>query len=563
MRWFLCLVLASPAGSLAAGLAPSPERPAIDPDPVAPLHVEIPEAEEEESGLSLTPELPFHWCRDAADARPLRIRAAVDGSRFDHGLLTVWNWRNEPIQRVRIEGGRSALLAFRIEGLGSYLLTLDGFSAGTQTARKIRNIARVADLNEARDAFRPDDFFLGICAFPGRYHWTVGGEPAVPSGLSERAARELEAALLARLGFQVVRIDESMEMGRSGESGDEIDYTFDFSRMDAAADAYLSRGFDLALQLMHAPDWAIHPHYDSATEHRWRFPREESAQRAYARALLDRYGTNARFVQVFNEPDQIEFWSGTPDEFLTHHRSMHEVIRAFDPDVPVANGGYAFVDETRVRHFAHHLRETIDRPSYHSHGTLENLRDAFTRMTRVHDEAGYHDPVYLNTETGFDAWRLDQEKRQAEAVLQKVLYCWANGHRGVMLFCGRMVKGPGRSDRDLGLLDYQFCPRFSYASVGGLVAALAGARHEEKLRETDTEFVYRFRRDDETILAFFSLTPGKVLPLRYEARGARLLDAMGNATPLAPAGETEFAMSAYPAYLVLDSARQLSRTPSP
>lgn len=544
---------ASEAITVLAPDSPPVASPEQDEEMVPPLHVEVPEALGK-SGLALDAGGRHLWHRDAEDDSPFRLAATVDPGRFDHGLLTAWNADNEAIHRERIEPGKTRDLVFRIDGYGSYLLTLDGISGGEARKRLVRNIARTPDLSGVRETFRTEEFFLGICAFPGRYHWKVGGRPVLPPGLSEERARDLEADLLARAGFQVVRVDESMEMGkRTPGQG----HSFDFDRMDAAVEAYVSRGFDLALQLMHAPDWATAPKYAQVTRHRWRYPREEAAQRAYVAALLERYGEHARFVQIFNEPDQVEFWAGTPGEFVEQFRATREEIREHSEDLPIANGGYAFVDEGKVRFFAEHLRPFLDRPSYHSHGTFPAMREAFGRMKAIHREAGYADSAFLNTETGFDAWRLDQERRQAQALVQKTLYCWAHDHRGVLLFCGRMLKGPGREGRDLGLLDHEFCPRFSYAAVTGLVSVLAGASFEGTLLENEEACLYQFRRGNDLIVAGFSLEEGERFVLETDAASVIPVDAMGNRGKREVSGEASVFVleaDAYPSYLILEDA---------
>jgi len=446
----------------------APNSPPLAQLNVPRLHEEIAEHALSGNGLVLVPESgPYDWTSDGA----FRLRVEVDATRFEHGILTIWNWNNEAIQQRRIIAGEPGVIDLAVDGFGSYLLTLDGFLDGEYRKRLIRNLAVTRDLNSARETWKTDEFFLGICTFPGRYHWTPGGEPTLPAGLSENEARNLEAGMMARVGFQVVRVDESLEMGRR-ESGE---YLFDSKRMDAAVEAYTSRGFELGLQLMNAADWAVAEKYAEVTEHRWRYPHEEAAQRAYIAALLERYGESARFVQIFNEPDQVEFWSGTPDEFIEQFQFSRDQIQSDFPDVPIANGGYAFVDVEKTKYFVEALHPLVDHPAYHAHGELSGMIENFELLQQQHRSVGVESAKWVNTETGFDAWRLDQERRQAQSVAQKVLYCWAHDHVGVMLFCGRMTRGPGREGRDLGLVDYQFCPRFAYGAVSGLVSVLEAA----------------------------------------------------------------------------------------
>ncbi len=527
----------------------APETPAMADPGVPALEEPVPEALRG-GGLGLEPlDDPHGWWREDGDGRPFRLAVSVAEDDFDEAVLTVWNWHNEAVAQRRLAGGEEAVLDVAVEGRGSWLLTLDGLREGSARCRFIRSLARTADHRDARKCWRSDEFFLGVCAFPGRYHWQVGGRPVLPAGLTEAAARTREAELLARAGFGLVRPDVSLEMGPSPESPDG--YFRDFARMDASVEAYVSRGFGLALQIMNAGDWAIAAPYAAVAGHRQPYPREEVHQRAWTRTIVERYGRHARFAQIHNEPDQREFWAGTPGEFVAHYRAMHEEIRRLAPALPVVNGGYCFVDEERSAFFIRELRGLADYQAYHAHGPLAAVKRNFARMKALHEAAGYEAPAYLNTETGFDAWRLDQERRQGQAVAQRALYGWAHRHRGVLLFCGRMVRGPGREGRDLGLLDYEFGPRFAYAAVGALVEALAGAGFDAVLCEEEGVHLYRFRRGGEWILAGFTLGEREERLVGGGGETVAKVDEMGNRAAAERSGEgIRLALDGYPRYWI-------------
>lgn len=533
------------------------ESPALANPGVPALEEAVPEALAGE-GLSLAPsDDPHGWWREDTDSRPFRLDVSVAEGDFDSGVLTIWNWHNEAVAQRNLKAGETVVLELAVEGRGSYLLTLDGFRDGSARRRFVRCLARTGDHRAARKLWRDDEFFLGVCAFPGRYHWRSEGQAVLPPGLSEDEGRSREADLLARAGFGVARLDVSLEMGLSPDSPDS--YVRDFSRMDAAVETYLSRGFELALQIMNAGDWAIAEPYAEAEGHRQPYPRDETHQRAWTRSLVERYGRHARFAQIHNEPDQREFWAGTPEEFVAQYRAMHEEIRRIAPALPIVNGGYCFVDEERSAHFIHALRGLSDYQAYHAHGPLDTVKRNFTKMRALHEAAGYETPVYLNTETGFDAWRLDQERRQGQAVAQRTLYCWAQGHRGALLFCGRMVRGPGREGRDLGLLDYEFGPRFAYAAVGALVEALTGANFDAVVEEEDEGVhLYRFRRGEEWILAGFTLGEDSERLIGGGGEAVARIDEMGNREAAKrEGGAVRMVLDGWPRYWVFEGGESL------
>lgn len=505
-------------------------------------------------GVTIAADEPHHWLGPFREAgTPFVVNVAVAKPQaVDEMLLTVWDWENRPVAQVSLGVGREQnAVRFDVKGRGVYLLTLDGFSGDEQAFRLVRSFAVCESAADAQQAWRDDEFFIGICAFPGRYHWSPGGKPAIPEGLTEQRARDLEASLMGRLGFQLARLDVSMVLPQDEKRA------IDWSRMDAAVNAYTARGFKLDLQLMNPPDWAIDPKYAAVKEHRWRYPVVESAYRRYVRELLGRYGEHARFVQVFNEPDQPEFWAGEPGEFIRMFEWARDEIRNTRPGATIVNGGFAFIDPKKTAYYVEQLKGKTDWIAYHSHGNLAELKRDFEHAKRLHDAAGYENPVYTNTETGFTAWRLDQEMRQAQANIQKLLYCRASGQRGVMLFASRMTGEPSRVGRDFGLLDYHFCPRFAYGAVAAFMNTFAGARFDKTLHDEGDVYVYQFKRGGRTLITAF--TPGrrKTFTLATDAKAASLIDAMGNPAKADDPGRIPFTAGAYPLTIVLDGAEHI------
>jgi len=550
--------------ALPLSLAAEPSRTTLSvSDPPLPganvpwLNEVLPEHRLSGGGLSLIPQAGlYEWSKTGPTKETFHLAVSVDPAHYERATLSVWNWHNHLVRQWPVEAGKEHLFEIGIEGLGSYLLTLDGWKDGACSSRLIRNLAVTRDLNRARETWKKDEFFVGICAFPGRYHWKPGGEPTLPAGLSEDEARSREAELIARTGLQVVRTDESLEMGRKkGKDGGE-EYYFDFGRMDPAVGSYTSRGFQLVLQTMNAADWAVLPQYNEHGKNRWRYPHQEKPQRAYLAALVERYGKHARFVQVSNEPDQIGYWSGTNEEFVTQYRFSRDEIGRIAPHLPVTQGGYSLVDEAKCAYFIQALRGRIDLPAYNAHGNLADYKRSFATMRRLQAEAGETLTRWVNTEAGYSAWRLEQERRQAQIDAQKVLYSWANGHAGILLFCSRMTRGPGRDGPpDFGLVDYQYCPRFVYATISALTGTLTNTSFRETLVESDDVHLYLFEREGALIVAGFNLaeTPATAV-LHHDAKAVTFVDEMGNESAREETGLLSLTLDAYPRYWILSGA---------
>ncbi len=550
-------------------------------------------------GLWIEPANAFEWVFDTkADGQIVELKVKTPKPpAVEFTKLTVWDWDNTPVVHLRFAADIEEKLRFIVRQRGTYLLTLDGFKGAECVYRLVRSFSVTSPVKDGPARWESSRYALGICAFPGRYHWNSNGAATLPAGLSEEQARELEARAAARLGLALARLDVSMVLPEDEKS------PIDWKRMDAAVKAWTGVNvgdsgeaspqpkLKLALQLMHPPDWSIDPKYANEEKDRWRFPRQEQPYRRYAREIVARYRKLAAFVQVNNEPDQIEFWAGPAEDYVTEVRWATDEIRkvfpvnaqgranrgardgganleeraaglaaeavraspdafgvsakhnsraatpnpqppALNPDVlPIANGGYAFIDPKRSAYYVEQLKGKLDLAAYHSHGSLRELKRDMDHMRRLHNEAKIDRPRYWNTECGYAAWRLDQERTQAAAVVQKVLHSWAHGDEGMLLFCSRMTRSAaaGRSGRDFGFLDHDFCPRFVYGAVAAFSETFAGAKFVRVLSEGQNVHAYLFTKGETKLVAVFALSVPVEVTVASDGSAASVADGMGNA----------------------------------
>lgn len=536
----LCSALAGPV-HLTPGL------PAIR-AAAAPLYAVIPDADRLPDGPRITPPEVCDWIGQPDGEFRLTIHAAAAGA--DTALLTVWNWRNQAVWEQRWPLPCDEAVTYRVAGRGTWLLTLDTLAEGRPVARQARAIAAVADNTAARERWASDQYRLGICAFPGRLHWTNDFGHATPPGLDEAAARLREAALMARAGFTIVRPDVPVDWRAESQPPD-------FSRMDAAVQPWLDHGFRLMLQTTRPGDWAILEPYANVTDPKWRYPKRLAPTVKLNVEVARRYRDQTEFIELMNEPDNPDFWMGTVDEYLELLQALVPALRQAAPGVPLATGSYTLIEPVETGLQAVGERPLVDLVAYHSHGDVEKLDAMFSAMQAVHAAAGYQQPVWWNTEMGSAAWRLDQEMVQAQVCTQKLLYCWATGHRGALLYCSRETGGPRLGHADYGILDHFLSPRFLYGTCAGMVETLAGARFEQALPQAGARYAYVFRKEGGLVVAAFmgNRQPGR-LRLSSDATRAVVIDTMGNRTPVA-GGEVELSFDGYPAYVELVGATRV------
>lgn len=540
-------LLMSARGHAMSTLVLQPGMPELPGNSVPALWAQVPDADLVAKDLTVTPAEPYHWVFAPGETVALTTSAETVGRI----VLTVWDWERRPVAQREFTAPSTEELRLQVTGRGTYLLTLDRLVGDDCQARLARSFAVCPSNEDRRDLWRQSAFWPGCCSFPGRQHWTNSFGPAHPSGLTEQQAAAMDAELSARLGLVLVRPDLPVTWTAP-------DGLLDFSRADWAFHAFTSRGFRLALQVGFPgeADWALMPQYQAVTDPKWRYPRREEVVRRFAREVIERYADESAFIEVYNEPDNADFWRGTVDEFIATHHWIAAESRRVAPELPILSGGLCLVDPERTGLVARGIVNAVDAVGYHSHGGVDGLQAALTAMIATHAAAGYRQPVFYNTEMGFANWRLDMERAAAATAVQKLLYCWAHGNRAALLYCSRDISGPRMSAKDWGYLDHFMCPRFTYGAVSAFMDTYGGAAYERTLTETNGLYAYVFRQDARWLVPVFvgSDDPRPVV-LETDAATVTLLDPMGNAAPVSPV-EGKLAVNAgyYPATLVLEGA---------
>ncbi len=523
-----------------------PELPAVAAPAVPALWEGVPDGDTTPGAGEMTPDIAYQWLCGPGGSVGLRVVVEVR-SACDRAVLTVWDWHIRPVRQVSVPVPADRSITARITGKGAYLLTLDGFAGSACRWRRVRSLAACADNAGKRAAWASSKFQVGLCTFPGRQSWPNEYGPAHPPGLTPERSWRLDAEMTARTGVQLVRPDIPL-VGEEGANA-----WLDTALLDAYAAECAKSGIKLDLQIGAPPP--VLAKYASVTDPSWRYPRAEEPYRRYVRALVSRYGRFARFIEVWNEPDNLDFWRGTPEEFVTQHRWALEEIRAAECKLPVAPGGYCMVKPEWTPIMAGPIGKMTDWLTYHSHGDLTAMRKMLADIRRVTAEAGAIKRDVVNTEMGWACWRLDMERMQAATGMQKLLECWAEGHRAALLYCARDVGGPRmRKDPDWGFVDYTFCPRFAYAALCGFIETFAGARFERALLKDAEVTSYAFRRGGETLVTLSTPFNPVRVELTGQWRSAVLVDAMGNRTPLASRGPLELEAGAYPVAVVMQGA---------
>jgi len=160
---------------------------------------------------------------------------------------------------------------------------------------------------------------------------------------------------------------------------------------------------------------------------------------------------------------------------------------------------------------------------------------------------------------GYCGWRLDIERLQAAVAIRKILYFWAQGFRGVVLYNCRDIVGPRRS-AGWGYLDHFMCPRFKYGAVASLIDWYAGANFESILVEEPELYVYSFRCDDKYIAAVFSpSTEAEMSEVSFDSDATKILsiDPMGNVDSVVEGGSVTVRTGFFPVTVIFENASKV------
>lgn len=135
------------------------------------------------------------------------------------------------------------------------------------------------------------------------------------------------------LGFGLVRL---WDVGVNWRDLEKSPSQYDWTRLDSLISRYEAKGLELFLTLGQAPDWATGGAFggDSAL-YNTKAP-DLTMWRAHCAAMAQHLMRNGKprvkYIEPWNEPAGINFWSGTPDEMVEVCRVAYEEFKKVSPD---------------------------------------------------------------------------------------------------------------------------------------------------------------------------------------------------------------------------------------
>ena len=303
----------------------------------------------------------------------------------------------------------------------------------------------------------------------------------------------------------------------------------------------------------------------------WRYPPRLDAWRPWVRAQAERYRGKVRYYEIWNEPD-IQFFQGTPQQYLELLKAGYEEIKAADPDALVMTGGFASLDHhghnrELLELVLHDGRPFFDLHAHHRHGSFAMLQQQVDeQLVPLRQKFGVTEPLYFN-ETAMGR-EYEREYDQAVELPKRLAFAWSRGAAGYHYFTVWTKKGDASSAAGYSMVNWDFTPRPVWVAYNEMARLLRGRRfsHELKLGEGRWGFAFNGKGDftgdgdgDYALVAWTEdavLADAPVVLTVGDGAAARVVDLMGNSTSLpVSAGRVVFTVRREPQYLVVENGR--------
>jgi polysaccharide biosynthesis protein PslG len=263
---------------------------------------------------------------------------------------------------------------------------------------------------------------LSGCGQAMRVHGTIDGEPpshargpyrTLPIGLCEDYPEETRRIARAREDFELLRASGithlRVSLGWDGiePRDDEFDWEFWDQFIRIASDEY---GIVLLPYVCYTPEWAADPG-DNGEPFTTRPPADTAEFREFVEAAARRYADRIDTWEIWNEPDNPQYWTGSTAEFARLLITGSEAVRAGDPSARVVLGGLAWdVEKLRELLAIEGVEPAIDIVNLHSyletwsHEPAEALERYIGRAADLVAQHGKGEALWM-AEVGYSTFR--------------------------------------------------------------------------------------------------------------------------------------------------------------
>ena len=495
---------------------------------------------------------PLHIVREGQNEKPvLAIHNAAQKKIAAHGTLRVEGFVGDVIDLpvdIALDAGQTIKIPVQVgDSKGVWrirgeLASDDGSVASVDTRFAVMDYHGVTP-KQPRGTFR-----LGV-------HWHF---PRYADG-----DRHLAASAMVACGAKLTRADFA-NMASIQPVGPD---SWEFARTDELLKELEDDGLSLDAIIFKVPRWAATLPPDTNSVWSARAVRSPVAGTfgAFCERLAARYGTRIDYYEIGNEWD-LRF-AGTYDEAVAVQREAYVGLKKGCHDVCVIPNGWAAAGDipradgkgrTMIHeYFLKNARDYFDVDTIHCHGSFAKYMNSISRkFFPLRERTGVADKPWFSNESALTSAK--GERAAAVAVWKKILWAWAHGSVDYIWYNLRATGwDPRNAEHGYGLVTADFFPRESYVAFAALSSTVGGGEFRRAILDTDTRFVFEFRKGKDLVLAAWDESPSADIrvPVETDAKRAYRVDLMGNRSVLPlENGRTLLTIASVPSAIVLENA---------
>ena len=375
--------------------------------------------------------------------------------------------------------------------------------------------------------------------------------------------RCIAASALVACGAKLTRADFANMASIQPDGPD----SWEFERTDELLGELEKNGIALDAIIFKTPRWAMagRSGANAVWNPRAVRPPAPGTFGAFCERLAARYGERIDYYEIGNEWD-LRF-AGTYDEAVAVQREAYIALKKGCPGVCVIPNGWAAAGDvprmdgkgrTRIHeYFLKNAKDFFDVDTIHCHGPFPKYVNSISRkLFPLRERTGASGKPWFSNESSLSSvWG---ERDAAVAVWKKILWAWAHGSVDYIWYNMRSTgRDPKNPEHCYGLVTADFFPRDSYVAFAALSSTFGGGEFRRAILDTDSRFVYEFRKGENLVLAAWdeSAQGRAAIPVETDAKRAWNVDLMGNKTAVPiKGGRTMLAIAFEPSALVLEGA---------
>ncbi len=322
-----------------------------------------------------------------------------------------------------------------------------------------------------------------------------------------------------------------------------------WDRLDEAVNAERSAGLEILGLLDFTAGWAVGEARPASTT-----PPPHDLWTNYVARTVGRYKDRVHAWEVWNEPNEPTFWSGTKEEYVALLRVTYDTIKRVDPSALILGPAITGIDEQwlaampwdKFDVLALHLYTEPDflndrRYSYYNQG-LPNFQRVLARFPTK--------PIWItefgfSSQSGKEPWFVDNEGAQARGLVQQIAETLA--YPGLPI--ERVMPYVFNDHDGFELVRDWSTPKPAYHAYRAATERLEGATGRGRFNAGPGIFAFRFERDGRQIDVVWSNGGGEAaIP---SGGDAEVYDLYGTRRTVGRADNAvRFAVGADPVYVV-------------